>query len=232
MGSAVGSLVAELVEMFAPPEKRPSNAPPAPVVPVILDSQAVSTVPTAPPAQLVTADVLRVVMPRLPLVKLNLYLPFLQQALAEFLIDTPLRAAAFLGEVAEESIELRYFEEIASGAAYEGRKDLGNTQPGDGVRYKGRGPIQLTGRGNYRKYGLALSLDLEGHPELAADPSVGFRTAGLYWKSHGLNELADAKNLREITRRINGGELGESTREMYYRRALGAFGVTTADIMV
>ena len=70
---------------------------------------------------------------------------------------------------------LRYFEEIASGAAYEGRTDLGNTQPGDGKRYKGRGPIQLTGRSNYRSAGIALGLPLEESPELVTFPSAGFK---------------------------------------------------------
>ncbi len=82
-------------------------------------------------------------------------------------------------------------EEIASGEAYEGRAGLGNTQPGDGKRYKGRGPVQLTGRVNYQKAGKALGLPLEENPTMVSDFSVGFRTTVYFWVSHKLNELAD-----------------------------------------
>src|SRR5215467_14480028 len=116
-------------------------------------------------------------------------------------------------------------EEIASGAAYEGRRDLGNTQPGDGKRYKGRGPIQLTGRANYRRAGKALGLDLEKDPAKAADPAVGFRVAGWFWKTHGLNELADKGDFREITRRINGGYNGLASRQAFYKKAKEVLGV-------
>lgn len=159
------------------------------------------------------------IMPNCPAAKRTDYLPFIQQAMGEFEITRYLREAAFLAQLAHESAELRYMEEIASGAAYEGRKDLGNTQPGDGKRYKGRGPIQLTGRANYQKYGDLLGLDLINDPTIAATKEVGFRIAGLYWQSHGLNELADAKQFETITRRINGGLNGQADRVMYYERA-------------
>jgi putative chitinase len=110
-------------------------------------------------------------------------------------------------------------EEIASGAAYEGRKDLGNTQPGDGKRFKGRGPIQLTGRANYQKYGQLLGLDLVNDPTIAATKEVGFRIAGQYWKLNGLNELADQQQFKAITKRINGGYNGLDDRIKYYDRA-------------
>jgi putative chitinase len=163
---------------------------------------------------------LRAIMPHLPKEKAEAYLEPLKKALAEYDITTPKRRAGFLAQLAHESGELRYMEEIASGEAYEGRKDLGNTEPGDGKRYKGRGPIQLTGRANYRSAGKALGLDLEGNPAQAAQPEVGFRVAGWFWKTHGLNELTDKGDFRQITRRINGGYRGEESREKYYRRAL------------
>jgi len=140
--------------------------------------------------------------------------------MAEAHINTKQRKAMFLAQLAHESVELRYFEEIASGAEYEGRADLGNTHPGDGVRYKGRGPIQLTGRSNYRAAGRALHLPLEAHPKLAARPSVGFRTAGWFWTSRGLNSYADRGDFRGVTLRINGGYNGYDSRVRYYRRAL------------
>src|SRR5258705_13725156 len=154
---------------------------------------------------MITDDELRQVMPNCAAAKRADYLPFIQQAMQEFQITSYLREAAFLAQLAHESGELRYMEEIASGAAYEGRKDLGNTQPGDGKRYKGRGPIQLTGRANYTKYGTLLGLDLVNDPIVAATKEVGFRIAGQFWKLNGLNELADVQQFKLITKRINGG---------------------------
>jgi predicted chitinase len=172
-----------------------------------------------------SAQQLQQIMPNLKPARLAAYFPFLVGAMQEFQINTPLRAAAFIAQLAHESAELRFMEEIASGAAYEGRKDLGNTQPGDGRRYKGRGPIQLTGRANYRKFGQLLGLDLENNPTQAATPEVGFRIAGLYWQRNGLNELADQQKFITITKRINGGTNGLADREKYYDRAKRVLGV-------
>ena len=137
----------------------------------------------------------------------------------EFEITSYLRETAFLAQLAHESGELRYMEEIASGAAYEGRANLGNTQPGDGKRFKGRGPIQLTGRANYKSYGDLLGLDLINNPTHSRDEEVGFRIAGQFWKLNGLNELADQQDFRQITKRINGGYNGLDDRIKYYERA-------------
>lgn len=137
------------------------------------------------------------------------------------ILDTELRLAHFMAQVAHESGGFRYMEEIASGKAYEGRADLGNMQPGDGVRYKGRGPIQLTGRANYRIYGRALGFDFETHPDMVAIPSVGLLVACRYWREHGLNELADADDVGTITRRINGGTNGLAERKALLVKAKG-----------
>ncbi len=131
----------------------------------------------------------------------------------------PLRLAHFMAQVSHESARFRYMEEIASGAAYEGRRDLGNTQPGDGQRYKGRGPLQLTGRANYRAFGRALGLPLESRPEIASAPEIGIRIAMEYWRSRGLNTYADRDNIRAVTRRINGGYNGLADRQSEYERA-------------
>lgn len=167
-----------------------------------------------------TDEQLRAIMPNVPKSKRTEYLPFINAAMLEFNITTELRAAAFLAQLAHESGELRYMEEIASGSAYEGREDLGNTKPGDGRRYKGRGPIQLTGRANYRKYGKLLGVDLEKNPTQASTPELGFRIAGQYWELNGLNELADRRQFKAITKRINGGYNGMTDRLKYYDRAL------------
>lgn len=128
------------------------------------------------------------------------------------ILTSGLRLAHFMGQCAHESGGFRYMEEIASGAAYEGRKDLGNTQPGDGRRYKGRGPIQLTGRANYRRFGRIIGIDLEAHPEIVGLPSVGLLCGCVYWDDRNLNALADADNLDRITRAINGGVNGLADR--------------------
>ncbi|MDO1560435.1 glycoside hydrolase family 19 protein [Brevundimonas sp. 2R-24] len=128
------------------------------------------------------------------------------------ILDSGLRLAHFMGQCAHESGGFRYMEEIASGQAYEGRADLGNTVAGDGRRYKGRGPIQLTGRANYRRFGRLLGIDLEAHPEIVSHPSIGLLCGCLYWSDRGLNTLADADQLEAITRRINGGLNGLADR--------------------
>lgn len=148
--------------------------------------------------------------------RVDTFLDPLNAAMAEFQINTPGRASAFLAQIAHESGSLLYVKELASGSAYEGRADLGNTEPGDGIFFKGRGLIQITGRSNYRQCGEALSLDLLEHPELLEAPVNACRSAAWFWKSRGLNELADAGDFRAITRRINGGYNGMADREKYF----------------
>jgi predicted chitinase len=135
-----------------------------------------------------------------------------QQTLSEFGINTSLRLRHFLAQIAHESDNFNTLEEYASGAQYEGRKDLGNAQKGDGVKYKGRGYIQLTGRDNYRRYGRILGVDLENNPELASDPAIALKIAAEFWRGNGLNELADKNDIRAITKKINGGLNGLDSR--------------------
>jgi len=137
------------------------------------------------------------------------------------ILDTGLRLAHFMGQCAHESGGFRYMEEIASGAAYEGRVSLGNTQQGDGKRYKGRGPIQLTGRANYRAFGREVGIDFEAHPEIVAFPSIGLMAAVRYWNSKDLNAKADADDIVGITRAINGGLNGLDDREARTAKAKG-----------
>jgi len=155
------------------------------------------------------------------------YLHNINAAMKEGEINTCARKSAFLAQIAHESMELVHMEELATGEAYEGRKDLGNTQTGDGKRFKGRGPIQLTGRANYRAAGTALGLDLVNHPEKVKTPEVGFRTSVWFWTTHKLNALADQNTLpsfRTITKRINGGTRGQADREKYWAKAKKALG--------
>jgi predicted chitinase len=152
-------------------------------------------------------------------------------------IDTPLRASAFLAQIAHESAELRFMEELWGPTAQQKKyeppsdlaKSLGNTQPGDGFRYRGRGPIQITGRANYEKYGDLLGVDLVGNPDLAATPQIAFSTAGLFWKLNRLNELADVQDFTTITKRINGGLNGLQERQKYYEVAKDVLSAEAAD---
>jgi putative chitinase len=140
-------------------------------------------------------------------------------------LTTALRQAHFLAQIAHESAGMLTTVEYASGAAYEGRKDLGNTQRGDGVRFKGRGLIQLTGRANYMAYGFELGLDLVGKPELAAQFPAAALTAALYWRKRGINAPADRDDIEAVTRKINGGTNGLADRRAYLavaKRALAA----------
>lgn len=143
----------------------------------------------------------------------------LNAAMGEFDIDNPERQAAFLAQIAHESGSLRYVRELASGEAYEGRADLGNTEAGDGARFRGRGLIQITGRANYRACGDALGLDLVVDPELLERPDLACRSAAWFWKAKGLNELADKGDFKLITKRINGGLNGYQDRIAFYERA-------------
>jgi predicted chitinase len=151
----------------------------------------------------------------------------------EFAIDRPPRAAAFLAQLAHESGQLRFMEEIWGPTPAQRRYEpptrlaarLGNVQAGDGKRFKGRGPIQLTGRANYRVFGDALGLDLVADPALAASKEVAFRIAGLYWRKRGLNALADRQDFRRITKLINGGFNGLVDRLRFWERAKRIFDV-------
>lgn len=166
---------------------------------------------------IISLDQLSEIMPRCP--NPGELVDALGRAMWHGEIRTVNRASCFVGQLALESGELRYWQELADGSAYEGRKDLGNIQPGDGPRYKGRGPIQLTGRANYRAAGQDLGIVLEDQPELAAEPSVGFEIARWYWQSRGCNLLADAMDIEAITRAINGGMTHHERRRDYTLRA-------------
>lgn len=135
------------------------------------------------------------------------------------LLDNRLRLVHFIAQLGHESDGFKAMEEYASGAAYEGRKDLGNVFAGDGRRYKGRGPIQITGRANYRQYGKALGIDLERYPELASNPCIGMQLALEYWKQRGLSAYADNDDILTITKRINGGTNGLADRKARLARA-------------
>jgi putative chitinase len=185
---------------------------------------------------MLSAEQLQSIMPRITAARKAECLSCVQAAMAEFGIERPARAAAFLAQLAHESGQFRFMEEIWGPTDAQKRYEppsaladkLGNTQPGDGRRFKGRGPIQITGRANYSRFGGLLGVDLVAEPARAAEAALAFRIAGLFWSKKGLNELADLvtdEAFTEITRRINGGFNGLADRRAFYETARTVLGV-------
>lgn len=148
-----------------------------------------------------------------------LFLDPLNKAMDAFGIDSEPRTAAFLAQVAHESGQLVYTQELASGAAYEGRGDLGNMSPGDGVKYKGRGLIQITGKYNYEALAKALGIDCVNHPELIELDEYAAASAGWFWQSKKLNQYVDMGDFVTLTKRINGGLNGYADRVVFWDKA-------------
>lgn len=176
--------------------------------------------------------------------RLDAHWPYIVPAMEEGGITSPERIAAFLAELAHESGEYRYMEELASGDDYDTRTDLGNTPEldGDGRTYKGRGPMQITGTANYRACGLALGIDIIDDPLDPGDnrdpdklkwPEYATRSAVWFWnKGNGkvdLNKLADVDWFKTITRIINGGYNGLSDRRQYWDRNRALLGLPMVD---
>lgn len=182
-----------------------------------------------------TEQQLKQIMPRAGIARIRKYLPYLNETLIEFSISSPQRQAHFIAQVAHESAEMRYVKELASGTAYEGRKDLGNTVKGYGVKYKGRGFLQLTGYNNYRAYKNYCGFDVVSRPELLEQPRGASRSAGwIFTRGLGKNlctyaDLDDGTNseeiLKKITKRINGGYNGLDSRRQYLQKAKKALGL-------
>jgi putative chitinase len=173
--------------------------------------------------KMITGDQLHAICPHAG-PRILTFLQPLDDAMDKFGITTPRREAAFLAQCAHESGELLYTREIASGEAYEGRADLGNTQPGDGPRYKGGGLIEITGRYNYSRCGIAIGVDLEADPELIELPANACMASAWFWATHGLNELSDQNAFGTVTHKINGGYTGIDQRLEYWLVALKATG--------
>ena len=157
--------------------------------------------------------------PGIPESTLVEYLPHLNASMLKAGINTDTRKAVYIAQLGHESDGFNTLEEYASGAQYEGREDLGNVHPGDGRRFKGRGPIQITGRDNYTSYGNAIGEDLVNNPEQAATPEIGFQLAAEYWTRNNLNSYADRGQFDTVTQRINGGQNGRPDRRNRWARA-------------
>ncbi len=173
-------------------------------------------------APILTAEQLAAILPTAGKALIALYHAPLIAAMEAANINTPIRIAHFLTQVVHESGDFRFTHELASGQAYEGRADLGNTQPGDGRRFKGRGLIQLTGRANYAAYGASIGQDLTSAgawERVATDPDLAIGVATWFWTRRHLNAFADKDDLEAITQRVNGGLNGLEDRRRHLERA-------------
>lgn len=198
---------------------------------------------TAAPVQITDAQ-FRLMAPALTPAKRAELLADLNAALTKYSITTKFRAASFVANLLKESESFEYSREIwgptPAQRRYEGRRDLGNTEPGDGKRFMGRGYIQTTGRSNYEKVGEELGLDLLNHPELLEEPKNAMLSAGFFWKSKNLNALADClrgvrdaaeqRTLTAICRKVNGGTNGLSERVANYWRCLAVLNQAPAAV--
>ena len=154
----------------------------------------------------------------------------LTAAMEEFDISTPARQAPFLANVGHESGGLRWLVELwgptIAQQRYEGRRDLGNVQPGDGFKFRGRGLLQTTGRANYAVLSGHLGIDYLSDPDRLAQPVDASRSACYFWQSHNLNQYADVGDFLTVVKKINGGYNGLSERQMLWADAKQALGVS------
>jgi putative chitinase len=141
----------------------------------------------------------------------------LNETFEKYQINTQLRQCHFLAQVLHESAGFVYTKELATGEAYEFRKDLGNTEKGDGVKYKGRGYIQITGKSNYSLLSKAFGVDFIKNPKLLEENPHAIMSAGWYWDLKQLNILADNDDILTITKRVNGGLNGFEDRQKWLK---------------
>lgn len=175
-----------------------------------------------------TAPQVMQVMPHVTPERVDLFLPALNQGMADYGVDTKLDVAAFLATIAEESGELHWTKEIwgptAAQARYEGNVALGNTVAGDGTWFRGRGLIQVTGRANYKRMGGLLGLPLAVRPSLLEQPVYAAMSAVVFWWDQGVSTVADRGDFRRVTKIVNGGLTNIERREAYWVRAKAVLG--------
>jgi putative chitinase len=190
---------------------------------------------------MLTADILKKIAPAIPAKMLPIVVDTFNKDAERFGVNTKARIAHFIAQVAHESGQFRFSKELATGEAYEGRKDLGNIQKGDGKKFKGRGWIQTTGRVNYKQASIDLFGDnrLIDHPEILEQPEYAMLSAFWYWNTRRLNIIADKSDdrrikivyrkedrwlspLEYITYRVNGGFNHLDERRIFYTRAVKA----------
>jgi putative chitinase len=181
---------------------------------------------------MIPVPTLQKLFPTCPHLRLVGLAPHLNAAMHEFDITTPAREAAFLAQIGHETSDLRHLQELWGPTEQQKKYEppsplatrLGNVMPGDGLRFRGRGAVQLTGRQNYQRASKFFNVDFESEPRKVASADYAFRVAGWYWQIKDLNALADAGDFAEITRRINGGTTGERDRNARFMAALDVLG--------
>ena len=187
-----------------------SNNNPTPDMP----TPAVTANPTVAPAKKPSAPAVKAApKPYVPVTDSPFEISIRQAAIGAKLLGAEL--AAFMGQCAHESAKFTTTKEFADGSQYEGRKDLGNIYPGDGVKYKGRGFIQITGRANYTAAAKDLGIDLVNRPELAEKPDIAIKVSIWYWKNKVRPRISNFNNTKAVTKSVNGGLNGLAAREKY-----------------
>lgn len=169
---------------------------------------------------MLTAALLRAVMPAAG-ARAEVFAEALEYARSRYIGEDPDDVAHWLAQVAHESGQLRYTRELADGSAYEGRTGLGNVQPGDGRRFRGRGLIQLTGRDNYTRYGVDAHVDSLGQPELLEQLPYSADVAGWFWKVNNISSrtAGAVDRVLAVTKIVNGGTNGLADRRKFYAAA-------------
>jgi putative chitinase len=171
-----------------------------------------------------------------PIARVTQWLQPIQSACAKYAIATPLSVAAFLAEIGVESGRLQFLAELwgptLAQQEYdppsEKAKGLGNTDPGDGFKYRGRGLIQVTGKANYAICGLALNLPLIEHPELLQQPDNAALSAAWFWHNNNLSQWADASNFLAVSRAINLGNPNSKAMPLDYSQRLSLYSAAKA----
>lgn len=182
--------------------------------------------------EFVSSRLLMCVMPTLSQEKADSFREPMMAAMAKASVTTPLRVAAFLAQIGHESLDLTRFNEMGGNdyfrRMYENNENLGNDQPGDGIRFHGRGPIQITGRWNYKTCGRSLGMDLttgRNPDKVASDPVASWGCSLWFWTFKSLNRYADVSNIDRLGTLVNGGANGRVERRKYYVRARACLGL-------
>jgi len=175
---------------------------------------------------MITKKQLKAISPNTPDTRIDAFIHHLNTYMPKYGIDTPVEVASFLAQVLHESGGLKWLREIwgptAAQAKYEGRKDLGNTELGDGKKFMGRGLIQLTGRANYKR----MSKDMFGDerllktPDLLSTAEYAVQSACIYWQWRKMDLIDDDRDIKAETKAVNGAYNGIADRQQYFDKAL------------